>query len=77
MYGVDRRMVARQYGLSRVEVLPMTVGSATISALVATVLATLLWYIGKRLVLPDWVCMLLFGLGLAVVIIAGPLIRLP
>lgn len=70
-------MLDLQYGLSRVEVLPVAIGSATISALVAAALATLLWWIGTRLALPDWACMLLFGVGLALVILAGPLIRLP
>lgn len=60
-----------------IEGIDMTVGSATISALVAAVLATLLWWIGKRLALPEWACILLFGVGLALVILAGPLIRLP
>lgn len=55
----------------------MSVGPATIMALVAAVLATLIWWIGKRIALPDWACMLLFGLFLALVILAGPLIKLP
>jgi len=55
----------------------MSVGPATIMALVAAVLATLLWWIGGRLSLPGWACMLLFGIGLALVILAGPLIKLP
>ncbi len=55
----------------------MTIGPATIMAIIAAVLATLLWWIGKRLALPEWLCMFLFGVGLALVILAGPLIRLP
>lgn len=55
----------------------MSIGPATIMAIIAALLATLLWWIAKRLALPEWVGMLLFGIGLAVVILAGPLIRLP
>ena len=55
----------------------MTIGPATSLALVASVLATLAWFLGKRLALPEWVCMLLFGLFLALVVLAGPLIKLP
>lgn len=55
----------------------MSVGFATILALVASALATLLWWIAGRLALPAWACMLLFGIGLAVVMLAGPLIKLP
>jgi hypothetical protein len=55
----------------------MTIGPATILAIVAAALATLLWWIAARLALPAWVGMFLFGIGLAVVILAGPLIRLP
>ena len=70
-------LVARQYGLSRMEVLQMTIGPATILAIIAAALATLLWWIAARLALPAWLGMFLFGIGLAVVMIAGPLIRLP
>jgi hypothetical protein len=55
----------------------MTIGPATLMAIIAAALATLLWWIGKRLALAEWLCMLLFGIGLAVVILAGPLIKLP
>ena len=55
----------------------MTVGSATLLALAAAVLATLAWWIAKRLAAPDWVAMLVYGLLLALVIIAGPLVKLP
>lgn len=55
----------------------MTIGPATIMAIVAAVLATLLWWIGKRLALADWACMFLFGVALALVVLAGPLVRLP
>ena len=55
----------------------MTIGPSTVIALIAAVLATLVWWIAKRLAAPDWLCMLLFGLLLALVIIAGPLIKLP
>lgn len=55
----------------------MSIGSTTILALMAAALATLAWWIGKRLALAEWVCMLVFGLFLAIVILAGPLIKLP
>jgi hypothetical protein len=46
-------------------------------AIIAAVLATLLWWVGHRIALPDWLCMFLFAVALAVCILAGPLIRLP
>ena len=55
----------------------MTIGPATLMAIIAAALATLLWWIGTRLALAAWLCMFLFGIGLAVVILAGPLIKLP
>ena len=55
----------------------MSIGPATIMAIIAAALATLLWWVGQRIALPDWLCMFLFGVGLALVILAGPLIRLP
>ena len=55
----------------------MSIGPATIMAIIAALLATLLWWAATRLALPAWVGMFLFGIGLAVVILAGPLIRLP
>ncbi len=55
----------------------MSVGPATIMAIIAALLATLLWWVGGKLALPAWGCMLLFGIGLALVILAGPLIKLP
>lgn len=55
----------------------MTIGSATLTALAAALLATLAWWIAKRLALPEWACMLLFGLLLVLVVLAGPLIALP
>ena len=77
MHGLGASLVDRKHGLYRMEVPEMTIGPATILAIIAAVLATLLWWMGKRLALADWLCMLLFGIGLAVVVIAGPLIRLP
>ncbi len=74
---MDCILVAWQYGLYRMEVLQMTIGSATISAIIASALATLIWWIAARLNAPAWACMFLFGLFLALVIVAGPLIRLP
>jgi hypothetical protein len=55
----------------------MSVGPATLLAIVAAALATLLWWLAARLALPAWVGMFLFGVALAVVVLAGPLIRLP
>lgn len=55
----------------------MTIGPATVLALIAAGLATLVWWIASRLAAPAWLCMLVFGLLLALVIIAGPLIKLP
>lgn len=55
----------------------MSIGPATALAIIAAVLATLLWWVAARLALPAWVGMFLFAVGLALVIIAGPLIKLP
>lgn len=55
----------------------MSIGPATVLAIVASVLATLLWWLAARLALPPWVGMFLFGVALALVILAGPLIKLP
>ncbi len=70
-------LVARLHGLSRMEVSTVTIGPATVLAIIAAALGTLLWWVAARLALPAWVGMFLFGIGLAVVMIAGPLIRLP
>ena len=55
----------------------MSIGPATILAIIAAALATFLWWVAGRLALPAWLGMFLFGIGLALVIIAGPLIKLP
>lgn len=55
----------------------MTIGSATLTALAAAVLATLGWWVCGRLNAPAWVTQLVFGLLLVLVVLAGPLIRLP
>ncbi len=55
----------------------MSVGPATIMAIIAAALATLLWWIAARLALPAWACMFLFGVALVLVALAGPLVRLP
>ena len=54
----------------------MTIGPATLLAAIAAALATLVWWLLKSR-LPDWACMFLFGLILVLVMIAGPLLRLP
>ncbi len=75
---MDRRMVDWQYGLSRMEVSEMTIGPATVLAIIAALLATLLW------ALCNWkptfwpaLGMFLFGVALVLVMLAGPLIKLP
>lgn len=55
----------------------MTIGPATLLAIIAAALATLIWWVAKRLAAPDWLCMFLFGLLLVLVMLAGPLVRLP
>lgn len=55
----------------------MTIGSNTVLALIAAALATLLWWLAQRFALPAWVGMLLFGVALVLVMLVGPLIRLP
>ena len=55
----------------------MSVGSATLTAIAAALLATLGWWIAGRLSAPGWVCQFLFGLLLVLVVLAGPLVRLP
>lgn len=56
----------------------MTVGSITITALAAAALATLVWGACKTLQpAREWLRILLFGLFLVLVVLAGPLIRLP
>ena len=55
----------------------MTVGSATIQAAIAAVLATLVYYVCKRLGANEYVTMFLYGLCLVLVVLAGPLIKLP
>ena len=70
-------LVARRHGLYRMEVFEMSVGPVTIFSIVAAALATLLWWAAIRLGAPAWVCMFLFGVALSIVILAGPLVRLP
>lgn len=55
----------------------MTVGSVTLLAIAASALATIVWWIARRLAAPEWLVMFLFGAVLALVILAGPLIKLP
>jgi len=55
----------------------MSIGSVTLLAIAAAALATLVWWIASRLSAPAWVCMFVYGVALALVIMAGPLIRLP
>jgi len=55
----------------------MSIGSVTLLAIAAAALATLVWWIASRLQAAAWLCLFLFGAVLALVIMAGPLIRLP
>ena len=55
----------------------MTFGPATLLAVIAAALATLAWWIAGRLSAPAWDCQFLFGLLLVLVLLAGPLVRLP
>jgi len=55
----------------------MSIGPATLLAIIAAALATLLWWIAGRVGLPAWLGMFLFGVALALVVIAGPILRLP
>lgn len=61
----------------------MTIGSQTLIALAATVLATLAWVLvhylatRARVATYQWVAMLFFGGLLVLVMLVGPLIRLP
>jgi ABC-type branched-subunit amino acid transport system permease subunit len=55
----------------------MSVGTSTFTALAAALLATLGWWVCKRLAAPEWVSMLVFGVLLVLVMLVGPLINLP
>lgn len=56
----------------------MTIGPATIQALIAAVAATLAWGILRHFFPQhEWVRMLAFGAVLALVLLVGPLVRLP
>jgi hypothetical protein len=55
----------------------MTIGSSTVLAIVAAALATLVWWVAGRLNAPGWACQFLFGAVLVLVLLAGPLVRLP
>jgi hypothetical protein len=55
----------------------MSIGSNTIIALMAALLATLGWYVAGKLTARGWVAMLVFGVLLVLVLLVGPLIKLP
>ena len=55
----------------------MSIGSLTLLAAAAAALAVLAWWIATRLGAPSWLCLFVYGLLLALVLLAGPLIRLP
>lgn len=54
----------------------MTAGTLTLTAAAAALLATLVWWLVRNR-LPDWAALFLFGLVLVLVVLAGPLVRLP
>jgi hypothetical protein len=55
----------------------MTFGSASVNAIVAAALATLVYYVCDRLGANVYLKMFLFGFFLVLVMLAGPLIKLP
>lgn len=55
----------------------MTIGPASMLALISAVLATLIYWLARRINLADWLCLGLFGFVLVLVATAGPLVRLP
>ena len=55
----------------------MTIGPATVLGIIAAALAMLVWWLCNRLAAPAWLGMFLFGVVLVVVMLAGPLIKLP
>ena len=56
----------------------MTFGPASGLALVAAVLATLIWWlVSDKPTLKPTLAMFLFGFLLALVVVAGPLIKMP
>ena len=56
----------------------MTIGPATIQALIAAVAATIAWGIFKHFFPQhEWARILAFGVVLALVMLVGPLVRLP
>mgnify|MGYP001558743950 CR=1 FL=1 len=71
-------MVDRQHDRYCMEVLEMTIGPATILAIIAALLATLLWALCNwRPTFWPALGMFLFGAALVLVMLAGPLIKLP
>ncbi len=75
---MDRCLVVGQYRVSCMEVSIVTIGSNTILAIIAALLATLLWALcnWKPTFWPT-LGMFLFGTALVLVMLAGPLIKLP
>lgn len=55
----------------------MTIGPASLLAIIAAALATLAYYVCRRLALNEYIGMFLFGFFLVLVMLAGPLITLP
>lgn len=55
----------------------MSIGPATIIALMAAVLATIGWYVTSRLTARAWLAMLVYGALLVLVLNIGPLVKLP
>lgn len=55
----------------------MTFGPATLLAVIAAALATLVWILCGRLNVVPWLAQFLYGAVLVLVVLAGPLVRLP
>lgn len=57
----------------------MTIGPATVLGIIAATLATLLWWLinGRPAGLVPALAMWVYGVVLVIVLLAGPLIRLP
>lgn len=55
----------------------MTIGPASLLAIIAAALATLVFYACRKLGANEYVTMFLYGVALVLVVLAGPLINLP
>lgn len=55
----------------------MTIGPASLLAIIAAALATLSYWVCKRLGANEYITMFIYGFLLVLVMLAGPLIKLP